>query len=281
MIRHRNLVKLLVTSNTNINTKASCTFPVFVDKDEQTNDEDIVFTLNDLILPNPETRRINHNEKIDSLELKIVNNLNKDFTAGISGSIHDVNDRNNKVDDIYINANIKLEKNSGQIIKIKDIVFGENFLYRKGPMQIRFTLSHIEGLEMQAKDIIKKVFITVLYEEDQLDNTSNLFDVHTNSLEDTKVKSKLEHNGVTYNLIFNTDYETYKFVPQDKNDPFYKEYFIGEMLKTLINIKFQNGDYSFIGCDDESIKALSAEEITNRVKVFVDSYLSQYFEMRG
>ena len=82
-------------------------------------------------------------------------------------------------------------------------------------------------------------------------------------------------------MIFNTEYIMYKFVPKDKNDPFYKEYYLGEMLKTLITIKFQNGDYSFIGCDDESIKALSADEITSRVKNFVDSYLSQYFEMRG
>ena len=53
------------------------------------------------------------------------------------------------------------------------------------------------------------------------------------------------------------------------------------MLKTLVMIKFQNGDYSFIGCDDESIKALSADEIASRFNFFVDSYMSQYFEMRG
>ena len=84
-----------------------------------------------------------------------------------------------------------------------------------------------------------------------------------------------------YDLIFNMDYIMYKYVPEDKNDPFYKEYYLGEMLKTLILIKFQNGDYSFIGCDEESIKALSVDELTVRINGFVDSYMSQYFEMRG
>lgn len=281
IVGHRNLVKLLIRSNTNVNTKASCTFPVYVGKDEEDNDEDIIFKLNEIILPNPETRRINYNEKINKIDLKVINNLNKSFTVGISGFIQDVNDRNNTVDVIYRNSDIILEKNSEQIITINDVVFGEKFLNKKGPMKIKFKLSHIDGLEMQKGEELKEVFITVLYEEDQVDNTANLFDIHTNALEDTKVKSKLEHNGDMYDLIFNTEYIMYKFVPEDKNDPFYKEYYLGEMLKTLITIKFQNGDYSFIGCDDESIKALSADEITSRVKNFVDSYLSQYFEMRG
>ncbi|MDD6388983.1 MAG: hypothetical protein PUA68_07980 [Bacilli bacterium] len=278
---NRNLVKLLVRSNSNVNTKASCSFPIFVGKDEKEGNEDLIFKLNKIVLPNQETRRINYNEKIEKIELKIINNLNKEYVVGISGFIQDVNDRNNTIETIYRNNDIKLECNSEKSITINDVVFGEKFLNRKGPMKIKFKLSHISGLDYEKGEELKEIFITILYEEDQSDNTANLFDIHTNDLNDPKVKSKLEHNGDIYDLIFNTDYVMYKFIPTDKTDPFYKEYYIGEMLKTLITIKFQNGDYSFIGCDDETIKALSADEITSRTKNFVDSYMSQYFEMRG
>ena len=278
---NRNLVKILVQSTTNANTKASCTFPVFVGKDETNDSEDIIFKLNDIVLPNPETRRINYNEKIEKIELKIINNLNKKYVVGISGFIQDVNDRNITIDAIYRNTNIELESNSENIITVNDVVFGDKFLNKKGPMRIKFKLSQIDGLDLEKGAELKEVFITILYEDDQPDNTANLFDIHTDNLEDTKIKSKLEHNGDIYNLTFNTSYIMYKYISEDKNDPFYKEYYLGEMLKTLITIKFQNGDYSFINEDDDTIKKVSAEEITSRVKKFVDSYLSQYFEMRG
>lgn len=279
--KNRNLVKVLVTSKDNIKTKCSCTFPVFVGKDEKSDPEDIIFKLNNIVLPNPETKRINYNEKIDKIELKIVNNLNKNLVFGVSGFIQDINDRNNTIDIIYRNNEINLEKNEETIITINDVIFGDKFLNKKGPMKIKFKLSHIEGLEMHKGEELKEVFITVLYEDDLPNDSANLFDINTHDLNDKKIKSKLEHNGDMYNLIFNTDYIMYKYVPEDKNDPFYKEYYLGEMLKTLLLIKFQNGDYSFIGCDEESIKALSVDELTVRINGFVDSYMSQYFEMRG
>ena len=279
--KNRNLVKVLVTSKDNIKTKCSCTFPVFVGKDETSDSEDIIFKLNNIVLPNPETKRINYNEKIDKIELKIVNNLNKKLVLGVSGFIQDINDRNNTIDIIYRNNEINLEKNEETIITINDVVFGDKFLNKKGPMKIKFKLSHIEGLELHKGEELKEVFITVLYEDDLPNDSANLFDIHTDNLNDKKIKSKLEHNGDMYDLIFNMDYIMYKYVPEDKNDPFYKEYYLGEMLKTLILIKFQNGDYSFIGCDEESIKALSVDELTVRINGFVDSYMSQYFEMRG
>ena len=280
-VKSRNLVKVLVTSKENIKTKSACTFPVYVGIDETSEPEDIIFRLNDIILPNPDTKRVNYNEKIDKIELKIINNLNVDFTAGVSGFIQDVNDRNNTVDIIYRDNAIKLAKNSESIITVENVLFGDKFLNKKGPMKIKFKLSHIDGLTKDKGEELKEVFITVIYEDDLPNDTANLFDIHSDGLGDTKIKSKLEQNGDVYNLIFNTDYVMYKYVPADKNDPFYKEYYVGEMLKTLILIKFKNGDYSFIGCDDESIKALEADEQTLRVNAFVDSYLSQYFEMRG
>lgn len=279
--KSRNLVKILISSKENIKTKCSCTFPVFVGKDESSNSEDIIFKLNSIDLPNPETKRINYNEKINKIELKIVNNLNKDLDLGVSGFIQDINDRNNTIDIIYRNNEITLSKNEETIITINDIVFGDKFLNKKGPMKIKFKLSHINGLDLHKGEELKEVFITVLYEDDLPSDNASLFDIHTDNLNDKKIKSKLEHNGDMYDLIFNMDYVMYKFVPEDKNDPFYKEYYLGEMLKTLILIKFQNGDYSFVGCDEDSIKALEVDELTLRINNFVDSYMSQYFEMRG
>lgn len=278
---NRNVVKITVSSIDNINTKASCTFPIFVGKDDTPDVEDIVFRLHNIELPNPETQRINYNEKINKIELKLINNLNKDFTAAISGFIQDVNDRNSTIDNISVNEALTVEKNSEQIITVSDVVFGEKFLNKKGPMRIKFKLSHIDGLGLRKAQELKEVFITVLYEDDLPNNTANPFDTHTDNLGDTKIKSKLVHNGDIYDLIFNIDYVMYQYVPKEKNDPFYKEYYVSEMLKTLLIMKFQNGDYSFIGCDEETIKTVTADELTAKVNSFVDSYMSQYFEMRG
>ena len=279
-LNNRNLVKICVTSVTNANTKAFCTFPVFVDKDESNDSDDIIFRLNEIVLPQAPSRTIRYNEKIDKIELKVINNLNVDYKVGISGFIQDVNDRNNTIDTIYSNNDISIEKNSESLIVIRDVVFGEKFENKKGPMKIKFKLSHIEGLNLRKGEVLKEVFITVLYEEEQDNNTANLFDIHVAPLDNPKIKSKLEHNGDVYDLIFNDKYTMYRFVPDDKNDPFYKEYYIGEMLKTLLFIKLQNGDYSFIGCDEESIKNILPDELTKRTNDFVDSYISQYFEMR-
>lgn len=277
----RNLVKIIVSSVDNINTKASCTFPAFVGKDEIEDVEDIVFKVQDVDLPNPETRRVNYNEKINKIDLKIVNNLNKDYTVAITGFIQDINDRNTTIDKIYSNEEIIMEKNSEKIITVRDIVFGEKFLNKKGPMKVKFKLSHVDGLGLRRAEELKEVFITVLYEDDIPNNVTNPFEIHTDSLGDTRIKSKLSRNGDLYDLTFNTDYIMYKFVPEDKNDPFYKEYYISEMLRTLLLMKFKNGDFSFIGNDDESIKYVPVEELTIKINAFVDSYMSQYFEMRG
>lgn len=280
-VGERNLIKIAISSTINANVKASCTFPVFVGKNEELNNEDIIFRLNEIILPNEPSRTIRYNENIKKIELKLINNLNKEYVVGISGFIQDVNDRNNTVDVIYRNSNINVQPNSEQIITINNIHFGEKFLNKKGPMKIKFKLSHIEGLEYKKAEELKEIFCTVLYEEELPDNNANIFDIHSANLEDTKVKSKLEHNGDIYDLIFNQDYIMYRFVPEDKNEPFYKEYYLSEMLKTLLLIKFENGDYSFIGCDEESIKSLTPDELTIRTNEFIDSYMSQYFEMRG
>ncbi len=278
---NKNLVKVLVTSKSNSDVKAAYSFSVFAGKDDEEEPSDIIFRLNSIDLPDPVTRRINFNEKINKIELKIINNLNQDYTVGISGFIQDVNDRNYTVDTIYKNPDIYIKGNSEMIITINDILFGEKFLNKKGPMRIKFKLSHMDGLNKKKGEELKEVFTTVMYEEDLPSNTANLFEVHTDDFGDTKIKSRLDHNGDLYDLVFNTDYVMYKFVPEDKTDPFYKEYYSSEMLRTLLKIKFENGDYSFIGCDDESIKALDAKEITDRANDFVNSYMSQYFEMRG
>lgn len=279
-VEQRNIVKIFVSSTTNANTKVSCTFPVYVGKNEDYDFEDIIFRLNDIVLPNAPSRTIRYNEIIEKIELKLINNLNQDFIVGISGFIQDVNDRNNTIDIIYRNPNIEVKKNSEQTIIIENVLFGEKYINKKGPMKIKFKLSHIDGLDYKKAEELKEIFCTILYDEEMLDNNANLFDIHCNNLEDTKIKSRLEHNGDIYDLIFNTDYMMYKFVPQDKNDPFYKEYYLSEMLRTLLIIKFENGDYSFIGCDEDSIKSLTPDELTKRINEFINSYMSQYFEMR-
>ena len=276
----RNVVKVSVVSKTNVNSKNSCTFPVYAGIDEIVDKSDIEFKIKNIIFPDDKSRTVLFNQDIKDIVVSITNNTNKDIIVSVSGFVQDVYDRNNTIEEIYRNNALELNSGCNLDVEVGDIHFGEKYMSRKGPMKIKFKLAHISGLDLEKGEIISEFGITILYEEEQKDETINPFITGTYH-GDKYEKSKLELKNGTYFLDFNLDYIFYRDIPEDNNEFLYKLYFAEDMIKAIIQIKLQNEDYSIINCDKDTVEELLEWEIYERASNATIKYLGQYFEVRG
>lgn len=275
----RNVVKISVVSKTNPNSKNACTFPVFVGIDEIVDERDIEFKIKNIIFPDEKSRTVLFNQSIKDIVLSVINNTNKDIVVAVSGFVQDVYDRNSTIEEIYRDNAIELNAGNNLDVNVGDIHFGEKYLNRKGPMKLKFKLAHINGLDMDKGEIISEFGITILYEEEQKDETINPFNIVTYH-GDKYEKSKLTAKNGTYDLEFNLDYIFYKDIPDDNNEFLYKLYFAEDMIRAIVQIKLLNFDYSIINCDEKTYQELLPWEIAERAKAATDKYLAQYMEVR-
>ena len=276
----RNVVKVVVVSKTNHDANNSCTFPVFAGIDEIVSESDIEFRIKNIVFPDDKSRTVLFDQYIKDIILSVINHTNKDIYVAVSGFVQDIYDRNNTIEEIYRDNLLELKSGDNINIEVGSIHFGEKYLNRKGPMKLKFKLAHVNGLDMEKGEIISEFGVTILYEEDQKDETINPFNIGTYHGEKYE-KSRLVNKNGSYDLDFNLDYVFYKDIPEDNNELLYKLYFAEDMLKAIVQIKLQNHDYSIINCDETTAEELLPWEISERVDEATTKYLGQYFEVRG
>lgn len=280
--KERNVVKVVVKSNSHEDIQNTSTFPVYVDIDEETTVEDFVLRLENINFPNEYNREVVNGESISNLKVLLQNNTNKNVEVQLSCLIQDVGDRNNTIEVIKRDRYMLLP-DEPVFDMIDEIFFDSKYINRKGNLKIKYILSHINGIEEYDKGtILKEININFIYEATQEGIKTNIFETSINS-DDKTIKSKWEHNpsGSGYLLKFNQNYILYKTIKDEPDSIAYKVYFIEEMLKTIISIKLDNYDYEILGVDKETIERYDAKDIDLLVKNTVDRYISEYFESRG
>ncbi len=281
-INDRNLVRVEIRSLDEKIHDVS-TFPVFVNIDEEIEEDDIVFKLQSINFPDENSRTVRNQQRIENISLIIKNNTNKNIVLSISGFTQDVNDRNNTIEKIYSNNNISVQAGGNSLIHADDILFGEKYINRKGPIKIRYKLSHISGFdELEKGKVLSEIGVTILYEVDQIDETINLFDISTFDGNNKYIKSELaeSNNGMGYALKFNSNYILYSLITSDENEMSYKLYYIEEMLKAIISIKMRQNDYTILESPYNDIDECTPNELDLLIKKCTDKYIAQYFEKR-
>ncbi|MDD2180956.1 MAG: hypothetical protein PHW32_01150 [Bacilli bacterium] len=277
----RNVVKVEVTDKER-NLLDSSTFPVFVGVDDEITSEDFELKIINLEFPNQDNRMVRYGEAIKNIKLRIVNNMNLQFKASLAVFVQDVNDRNATILEFYRDNDITLSAHDYFDVSMGDLKFDEKFLKRKGLMRLKVRLSHMSGIEgLKKGDYLKDIGIQFLYEKDQDDNRINLFKAEYEGNHNHYIKSRLlktPEGG--YNLIINMNYIEYKFVADEEKSVYSQSYFAQEMIKAIIKIKLEMGDYSIFELPKEIIEVMSPSEMMLKVNEITDKLVAKYLEVR-
>lgn len=256
-------------------------FPIFVDIEETKEIDDFTLMILDYEMPN-DSKSIYLNEKIKNVKIRVSNNINYSGKFSLAVLTQDIKDRNATIETVYRNNNVELKCGEEKIIEIGDILFDEKYIKRRGPIKIKFKLTHIEGIkEYEKGDTLLEPGITVFFDTEEESIGGNLFKTVSNPLDDKYMKTKLDPaKDNSYILTFNTNYPSWKEISSDTSAPSYKLYCVTEMLHALILIQFKRLNFSITGKKDSEIEEMSPNEIFEETKKIVDHYVGQYMEKR-
>lgn len=262
--------------------KESVTFPIFADIDEEVDINDISMKIVNYDLPN-KSKSIYLNEEIQNIVLEIRNNTEEKGRFSFSVLVQDVKDRNHTIEVSYRLDSFYLDTNSVININIDKIPFGEKYIRRKGPLKVKFRLSHLEGISTFEKgDIVIEPGFIVFFETEEENIGGNLFKIVSKPLGEKYIKSFLEiDKDGGYVLVFNTDYPVWKNIQDDTTSTTYKLYCVTEMIGAVINIQFKNQNFTITGKNEKEISDLSPSELMIEMKRISDYYLGQFLENRG
>lgn len=273
----RNLVCVEIIGKNNLELKDKSTFPVYVEIDEEIEEEDFSMQLY-YELPREDSLSVYTHEEIRELSVDLINKSQYDGNFALKVMTQDVDDRNNTINIEYMNDNINLKKGTIENINIGNIIFGEKYVSRKGAIKIKFILIHKSGIDNRelGEKIVQKYF-TILLNTEQIDESIKPpFNITQQPMNNNKyMRSKVEGE----NLIFNTLYPLWKEISKDSTSILYKMYSIETIFRTILKMQFSNGEYSTLNKTEDQISHMSINEIDELIENKVSEYIGKYFEV--
>ena len=278
----RNLVKLLVKAIDNQNVYDSSTFPVFINCEE--TDEINEFELEiDYDLPNDNSLSIYQNQTINNVTVNIINNSEYDGIFKLRVLTQDVEDRNNTIAVEYDSEDLHISSGENQNIYIGNILFGEKYISRQGPIKVKFMLVHKYGIEDKEPGTkLVQQFFTILFNTEQTSNSNQLpFSINYEDIEDIYKKYELRNTAKGKVLVFNKKYPTFNSMVENCIDQrIQKIYSVEIIFRCILSLQFNNSNYSALNITPEQASELSGYELDDRIEKIVSEYLGKYFEVR-
>ncbi|MEG1506389.1 MAG: hypothetical protein RR478_02705 [Bacilli bacterium] len=279
--KSRNLVSIKVVSIENPKIFEKCDFPVFVEIDDQKDISD--FNINfDYIMPHENSLSVYNDEVINDINAEIFNNTQEDGEFILRILTQDVGDRNNTISEEYKSNNFKIKNNSMVKIDIGNIIFGEKYYLRKGLIRIKFILIHRNGISnrVDGEKLMQTYFTIILNSEQEDTSIKPPFEIVQKPMDNKYIKSVLNTNSGENLLIFNTLFPLWLEVSKDIKSGLYKYYCLEEIFRKILQVQFENCDYSSLGTTIDKINDLSVEEIDCKIENVVSEYIGKYFEVR-
>lgn len=273
----RNIVSIKIISTEKNDIIDKCTFPVYVNIDEEPNEEDFGIQLY-YELPH-ESLSVYSQETIKNISVDIINNSLYNGSFSLRMLTQDVEDRNNTIATEHLEQKISVESEKTVNVNIGNLFFGEKYFNRRGPIRIKFILIHDSGIENRERgEKIRQKFFTILFNTEQIDNSIKPpFNATQSPLKDNiYLKSKFDGE----NLIFNTLYPLWKYVSQDNKSFLYKMYSIEVIFKTILKMQMDSGDYSTLGITEEQFISMSSIDLNQLIEKKVAEYVGKYFEVK-
>ena len=281
----RNLISIKVECIDDKKIYDHASFPIFVDIPDEKSIDDFDFDIEYSRNINNEMLRLG--EELAINRFLIYNNTGYNGTVGLSVSIQDTTQRNNDIENIYLNNNINVKSHDICEVQLPVISFGEKYESRKGKLRIRYSLVNIDGINtVEPYDKLLERFDSIYFEEPKPEKTVDMpFEIGTATFDDNEIylRSKLDQIGVDkYKLLFNRKYVLWDFVNKGENNNsqniLYDLYSTEEIIKAMIKIQLLKSNMKILGLEDgvDYDPDIIQQKIDNKV----NEYIGKYFEAR-
>lgn len=229
--------------------------------------------------PQPESKRVNTNDKLTNIVYTIENNTSEKAYIAFHLSTHNVEQSNELLQSIIITKDIVLDPFNKIEINCPDIYFDKERYESKmgnGKIEIRARISAAQDFldyEM-ADELTKGSKITVYLNQDPDGIGSGTFSDFRSRIEEIGKKSDVDSENE--NLIFELyiKHPSYERVVDDEENR--KEYLAEEMLKQMVRAQIEGGNYSILNLGEEQEKsqeefeALSSVELMQKTLFVID-----------
>lgn len=217
-----------------------------------------------IAVPNPPTKRVNTNEKIENISYKIVNSSAYVANLGLNVALS-MQEKPKTVLETICLKTFTLQPHSEVIIKCEDIDFSKEKyedIMLKGPIELSATLVAIQDFgKYETSEIVAKnpPFLIYLNQDDSF--ISQTFN-NVQMLEGNELRSLA--TGIKGNWTFSLYKDHPKYLQCLNDENLRKEYLIEEMLKQTIYVHLSEGNTSILAMfieDMAEIDDLSEAEI--------------------